>query len=109
MFRRIQAAVARSEAHGHQTMNDAQALMAFVQDVIKSGAADLEEAATDVKQTLAEVRDGVTIETKIKVDWTTMLSILAALKMGVTPSVDEWPITLVNRIILEEAGDKAKA
>jgi hypothetical protein len=94
--------VARSEAHGHATMNDAQALMALVKDVIKAGAEDLNDVLTEFK-------DGVTIETQIKVDWATMVGILAALRMGVTPTVDEWPITLVNRIIMEEPGEKAKA
>lgn len=102
MFRRIQAAVARSEAHGHATMDDAQVLMAFVKEIIKAGADDVNEALVELKQTVAEVKDGVTIETKIKVDWVMLIGIIAALKMGVTPTVNEWPITLVNRIVLEE-------
>lgn len=106
MFKRIQAAVARSEAHGHQTMNDYQALAKFLTEIIKAGAEDLTEVVEEAKTTLKEARDGVTIKTKIEVDWVILMGIAAAIKQGITPAVNSLPLTLVNRIVLEEKGEK---
>lgn len=110
MFRRTQAvavaAISRSEAHGHATMNDAQTLMKGIGEIVKAAAEDLTEVADEVKKTLKETRDGVTIETKVKVDWEAVMLIAGQLKAGIMPTVSELPLSLVNKIILEEKEDQ---
>lgn len=110
MFRRTQAvavaAISRSEVHGHETMNDAQSLMKGIGEIVKAAAEDLTEVVEEAKTTLKEARDGVTIETKIEVDWVILMGIAAAIKQGITPAVNSLPLTLVNRIVLEEKGEK---
>lgn len=101
----VNDAVRDAATHGHATMNDIQGLTSLIGKIVTAAAEDINELLESSKKTVAEIQDGLTVETTARINLREIKELLEHAKDGKLEVVDI-PITLINKIVLLEKTDQ---